>query len=680
MANGYGAMTLADMLRQGVPQDALQARQVGLADALRTAPARRPPKPAQPYPREWFDLPADQLPDEAVADDFFTDSYLTYNAPTQAQQRAARVNTPYPRELFEMSPENIPEEYLTDPTFAASYHAYKGTRPTPSQPDALLQASPEQIPEEYLSNPAFAQAYHAASKTQPTQPREPAAQRPWFADMPLEQIPEEMLSDPDFAAAYNAWHGTEATEPTELDDDEDDAEPLMVQGGAETRAPGVYPVEGEPGMIDVVLGGGAGGRMSEEEFYSSPDLTAAVREAMAPQRAAEGEAAQPAEPAVALEVGQPEITARVPQEARAEAPAAPMTPEQQQAALGAVRSGRETTRAVAEGPVLRREEPAAMANGKGNGPPSQVVDIVKTAAPAVQQAIADNLITPEGLRLLTVLTRDPTLMRIGEIVAGEAASERQLKSKEALAKQTAADKAKAAADRQAYLNRMAGAAEESARARMKAAGRARVGAMPRPVTEFQNKQLARQAEMDDQRLLEKLAKESDKALFSDALDALQTMEAVAPGVTFGEVPKEVPATGLGERFLSGVGLRGWMGPQEAEARQALQNLRDVVKRARSGAAITASEERSYLGLLGDQALASPQAMTTALSQFRRTFGQRLAGLQSPYEKVLPRYKGPKAAEFLERPGAKGGEQSARRITRTVGGETRVWNGTAWVKE
>lgn len=627
MANGYGALTLADMLRQGVPQDALRARQEGLADALRTAPARRPPKP-------------------------------------------------FPRELFDQPPESIPEQYLTDPLFAGAYNAYRGTQPTPSTSAAeLLGTAPK-----------------------------PQASRPWFADMPLEQIPEEMLTDPDFAAAYNAWQGTEATEPTELEDnDEDDAEPLMVQGSVEGLAPGVYPVAGEPGMVDVVLEGGAGGRMSEDEFYGSPGLTAAVRKAMAPQREAASMAAMPVaageseavetapgettvylppeaqEPAGGVEVavGEPKIQRRV----AAEAPAALMTAEQQKAALEAVRSGREATRAVAEAPVLQREAPAAVANGKGNGAASQVADLVKTAAPAVQQAMADNLITPEGLRLLTVLTRDPTLMRIGEIVAGEAASERQLKSKEALAKQTAADKAAAAKDLAEYRKGMVSAANRRADASMKAATRPRVGAGG--LTPYQRAQLERAGEMDEYRQLKDLATASDKALFTDVLDALSTMEGVAPGVTFGEVPKEVPATGLGERLLGSVGLRGWMGPKEAEARQALQNLRDVIARARTGAAMTESERKTYLELLGDRAMASPQAMATALSQFRRTFGRRLAGLQSPApEKVLAKYKGPKSADFLERPGAKGGsgEQPSKRITRTVGGETRVWNGTAWVKE
>lgn len=637
MANGYGALTLADMLRQGVPEEALRTRQEGLADALRTAPARRPPKPTKPYPQELFDQP----------------------------------------------PENIPEQYLTDPFFASAYHAYQGTPATPSSSAAeLLGTTPE----------------HESA-------------RPWFADVSPDQIPEEMLTDPDFASAYNAWHGTEATpgdpeetgEAPEMEASEDETTedaPLMVQGGPqEDRAPGVYPVQDQPGMVDVVLGGGAGGRMSEDEFYGSKELTDQVRAAMAPQRDAAELASMPVaagqseavatapgettvylppdaqEPAGGVEVavGQPQIRRRVAREARA----APMSPEQQAAALEAVRSGREATRALATGPVLRREAPStAVADGKGNGAAAQVADIVKTAAPAVKQAMDENLITPEGLRLLTVLTRDPTLMRIGEIVAGEAASERQLKSKEALAKQAAADKAAAAKDLAEYRKGMVGAATKRADAAMKNALKARGGAGG--LTPVQKAHLERAQAMDEYRQLKDLSQATDKALFSDALDALQTMEGLVPGVTFGEAPKAIPATGLGERLLAGVGLRGWMGPKEAEARQALENLRDVVKRARSGAAISASEEKNYLGMLGDQALASPQAMATALSQFRRTFGQRLAGLQSPAPpQVLAKYKGPKAADFLERPPAKArGTTPAGKVRmQGPGGETGLVDAT-----
>lgn len=569
MANGYGALTLADMLRQGVPQDALRARQEGLVDALRTAPARRPPKP-------------------------------------------------FPRELFDQPPESIPEQYLTDPLFAGAYNTYRGTQPTPSTSAAeLLGTAPK-----------------------------PRASRPWFADMPLEQIPEEMLTDPDFAAAYNAWQGTEATpgdaeetaEAPELEASEDETTedaPLMVQGGPqENRAPGVYPVAGEPGMVDVVLEGGAGGRMSEDEFYGSPGLTAAVRKAMAPQREAASMAAMPVaageseavetapgettvylppeaqEPAGGVEVavGEPQIQRRV----AAEAPAALMTAEQQKAALEAVRSGREATRAIAEAPVLQREAPAAVANGKGNGAASQVADLVKTAAPAVQQAMADNLITPEGLRLLTVLTRDPTLMRIGEIVAGEAASARQLQSKEALAKQTAADKAAAAKDLAEYRKGMLGAAEKRASAAL-------INARKPPRPSFAQEWRQIQA---DERDLQKLGKDTEE------------MAALAP-----DMQRLLNAAGQ-KGDIAGAGILGSRAPgflldQEGiQNRQAAMRVASALLREVSGAAVTPQEAQRFMEGRGLGPGATEAQFRSGARSLANELAARLRAKQGKYRPEL----------------------------------------------
>src|SRR5689334_23473960 len=49
--------------------------------------------------------------------------------------------------------------------------------------------------------------------------------------------------------------------------------------------------------------------------------------------------------------------------------------------------------------------------------------MVKAATPKVQAAMEAGHLTPQGLRLLTLLTQDPTLIQIGEVVAGTARSE-----------------------------------------------------------------------------------------------------------------------------------------------------------------------------------------------------------------------------------------------------------------
>src|SRR5689334_9828131 len=127
--------------------------------------------------------------------------------------------------------------------------------------------------------------------------------------------------------------------------------------------------------------------------------------------------------------------------------------------------------------------------------------MVKAATPKVQAAMEAGHLTPQGLRLLTLLTQDPTLIQIGEVVAGTAERERQAAASAAEKERERAAELELAklrltkpamtAEEKAFRDRELKADELRARAAMVAAGRP-LG--PSPAQEF------RQAQADDKSL------------------------------------------------------------------------------------------------------------------------------------------------------------------------------------
>lgn len=141
-----------------------------------------------------------------------------------------------------------------------------------------------------------------------------------------------------------------------------------------------------------------------------------------------------------------------------------------------------------------------------------------------------------------------------------------------------------------------------------------------------------QAQENGLKHAEKLGQATTKAPFADLQKALEALDGLAPGIIYGDTPAENPLS-TGDRVLNalpwGVGDR-FMGDKAIQYKANLQNLRDLITRARSGAAINESEERHYLSLLGDDILSDPRRAAAGINAVRRGIAQKLRDAQLAY--------------------------------------------------
>lgn len=136
----------------------------------------------------------------------------------------------------------------------------------------------------------------------------------------------------------------------------------------------------------------------------------------------------------------------------------------------------------------------------------------------------------------------------------------------------------------------------------------------------------------DPKMLERLGQATTKAPFADLQKALEALDGLAPGLIYGDGSAENPLS-TGDRVLNaipfGAGDR-FMGDKAIQYKANLQNLRDLITRARSGAAINESEERHYLSLLGDDILSDPRRAAAGINAVRQGIGQKLRDAQLAY--------------------------------------------------
>lgn len=131
---------------------------------------------------------------------------------------------------------------------------------------------------------------------------------------------------------------------------------------------------------------------------------------------------------------------------------------------------------------------------------------------------------------------------------------------------------------------------------------------------------------------EKLGQATTKAPYGELQQALEGLDELAPGLIYGDESAQTPLStkdrmvnalpfGAGDRLMSDKAL---------QYKSNLQNLRDLITRARSGAAINASEERHYLSLLGDDILSDPRRAAAGINAVRQGIGQKLRDAQLAY--------------------------------------------------
>jgi hypothetical protein len=131
---------------------------------------------------------------------------------------------------------------------------------------------------------------------------------------------------------------------------------------------------------------------------------------------------------------------------------------------------------------------------------------------------------------------------------------------------------------------------------------------------------------------EKLGQATTKAPFGELQQALEGLDELAPGLIYGDESAQTPLStkdrivnalpfGAGDRLMSDKAL---------QYKSNLQNLRDLITRARSGAAINESEERHYLALLGDDVLSSPRRAAAGINAVRQGIAQKLRDAQLAY--------------------------------------------------
>lgn len=140
---------------------------------------------------------------------------------------------------------------------------------------------------------------------------------------------------------------------------------------------------------------------------------------------------------------------------------------------------------------------------------------------------------------------------------------------------------------------------------------------------------------------EKLGQATTKAPYGELQQALEGLDELAPGLIYGDETAQTPLStkdrvvnalpfGAGDRLMSDKAL---------QYKSNLQNLRDLITRARSGAAINASEEAHYLRLLGDDVLSDPRRAAAGINAVRQGIAQKLRDAQLAYSgPVLDQYE------------------------------------------
>lgn len=139
---------------------------------------------------------------------------------------------------------------------------------------------------------------------------------------------------------------------------------------------------------------------------------------------------------------------------------------------------------------------------------------------------------------------------------------------------------------------------------------------------------------------ERLAKATAGAKVSPIVSSLERIEQLLPGSTSGGA--QSGGADAWSRTVTNLpgGWGSWLATDKGlSLTKEVQNLRDVVKRARSGAAITDQEEQAYLRLIDDAALSDPRALAIGLDVVRREVGQKLADINAGFDPaVVQRYQ------------------------------------------
>lgn len=135
-----------------------------------------------------------------------------------------------------------------------------------------------------------------------------------------------------------------------------------------------------------------------------------------------------------------------------------------------------------------------------------------------------------------------------------------------------------------------------------------------------------------QKSLQSLGQQTSKLPIGELQQALESIDAQAPGMAYGQAPKENPM-GWTDRFAREVpfGAGEWaMSDGGKQYAATIAQLRDIVMRMRSGAAINKSEEAHYLSLLGDNVLSDQKKAAHGINTVRQGLAQRLNNIQAPY--------------------------------------------------
>jgi hypothetical protein len=245
-----------------------------------------------------------------------------------------------------------------------------------------------------------------------------------------------------------------------------------------------------------------------------------------------------------------------------------------------------------------------------------------------------------------------------ELTAQEAAEERARHERDVGFRTTQADRADELArlrmeqDAQQHLDNLRARAQdrhesrEERRFRMETEGEARRTAADAKRQDMRE----RQSERD----LQEIGARTSKAPFGELQRALEDIDGLAPGLAYGQVPKESPLS-LKDRAVRSLpfGAGEWAMSDEGKKYAAtVSNLRDLVSRMRSGAVLNEGEERHYLKLIGDHVLSDPAMAAAGINEVRRGVAQKLHNAQAPYSEirdgkksVLDTYEGTGASTY-----------------------------------
>lgn len=184
-----------------------------------------------------------------------------------------------------------------------------------------------------------------------------------------------------------------------------------------------------------------------------------------------------------------------------------------------------------------------------------------------------------------------------------------------------------------------------------------------------------------QKSLQTLGQQTGKLPIGELQQALEDIEASAPGMAFGQAPDDNPLS-LKDRIARKIpyGAGEWVMSDEGKHYASnIAQLRDIVMRMRSGAAINKSEERHYLALLGDDVLSDPQKAAYGINTVRRGLSQRLRNIQAPYagngaldeyeRQGGTTYRAPIFSDEAPQPRQQTGTPTGRTVTRKDGS---VW--------